>query len=535
MTFAVSRRTPDRPSMGCGYVFFVILLAVGLGLLGVAASQWQSGGDRAEAGAIVPGILGALLVAGSVAYLRFARRIMGESEAERKRREQFPGQPWKWKKKWQGPSIDSNAAGGAIGLWTFAVPWNAISFPGVWILFQEEEPEKGMYFILLFPLVGLGLLWGAIYQTIRCRKYGRTRFVPSSLPGVIGGYLGGVIEVPARVTPEGDAQLTLRCIRRETRGSGKNRRTTDNVLWEREESIARDKWLAGADGTRIPVLFYIPEGCAGTDDADPNNEIVWRLSASAATPGVDFATQFNVPVFATGETAIPPEPGAPLLDEYSAPALDDTALQRCGVRREGDTFYFTASHLPGTKATTAALSLGILALLGWYAGKDVHPGIWAITLFFGMIIALFALDVWCAKSELKIDATEVVVTKRRPWGIKTTRMPRAEVAMVRHEKSMSSGESQYFRLSLVGADGVDPDMPVSSGESFAARKLRHQLEQLKKQGQLTPGKMTEIGSEIYAQMKRTAKFSVVFAKHIPGQTRAEAIGALVMGAIRGKD
>jgi hypothetical protein len=534
MAFAASRSVPVRPKMGCGYVLFVILLATGLGLLGLATSQWRAGTGRAEAQAIVPGVFGVLLVAGSLAYLRFARRIMGESEAEKARREQFRDQPWKWKKEWQGPAIESSAAGGAVGMWIFAVFWNAIAIPAAVLVTFDRPEEKAAYFVYLFPLVGLGLLWGAVYQTVRWRKYGRTRFVPSSLPGVIGGYLGGVIEVPARVTPEGDAQLALKCVRRETRGSGKNRRTTDNVLWEREESIARDKWLTGPAGTRIPVLFYIPPECAGTDDSDSRNEIVWRLSAAAATPGVDFSTQFNVPVFATGEAATPPEPGAPLLDEYSAPALDPAALRQCGMRREGDTFYFSASHLPGTKVTTAVLSLGILGLLGWYAGRDIHAGIWAITLFFGMIIALFALDVWCDKSELRIETEDVVVTKRRPWGTKITRMPRSDVAMVRHEKSMSSGESQYFRLSLVGAEGVDPDVPAVAGEPFAARKLRHQLEQLKKQGQLTSGKMTEIGREVYAQMKRTAKFSVVFAKHIPGQTRAEAIGALVMEAIRGK-
>ncbi|MES1168226.1 MAG: hypothetical protein ABUL61_03550, partial [Oleiharenicola lentus] len=293
------------------------------------------------------------------------------------------------KKEWQVPFIESSAGAGAAGLWVFAVMWNAISFPATWIIFHDAHREKAANLILLFPAVGLLVLWGAIYQTLRWRKFGRTRFVPSTMPGAIGGYLGGVIEVPARVVPEADAKLSLKCVRRVTTGSGKHRNTNESVLWEHEESIARAKWITSAGGTRIPVLFYIPATCTATDDSDSNNEVVWRLAASAAVPGVDFATQFKVPVYATGETAPPPAPGAPLLEEYSAPALDAATLKGCGVRREGDTFHFSASHLPGTKATTMVLQLGILGLLVWFWGREDIPGIvWAITIFVGLILSL---------------------------------------------------------------------------------------------------------------------------------------------------
>lgn len=515
-----------QPSMGCGYVVFVILLAGGLALLGLGVSQLQRAGGRPNAEAVVPGVIGAVLTFGSLAYLRFARSAVRAAAAEAARRAQFPDQPWKWKKEWQQPVIEAKTGGTAVALWIFAVFWNGVSAPAAWAFFTGQIKSGAGVVVLLFPLVGLGLLWAAIYQTVRHRKYGRTRFVPSGLPGVIGGYLGGVIEVPARVVLEADARLSLKCIRRETRGSGKNRRTTENVLWEREELIAREKWVTGLGGTRIPVLFYIPAGQPDTDDRDRNNEIVWRLAASAATPGVDFATQFDVPVFATGETAAPPEAGTPMLEEYQVQKLDVAALAACGVRREGDTFHFTSSHLPGTRFTTAVISLGFVALFAWFLMAGVPGPVWGITIFFALIVALFALDVWCARYELRIEATEVVVTKPRPWGTKVVRVPRAEVAAVRQEKSMSSGESQYLRLKLVGAEGADSAIP-GAGESFLVRKLRHQMEaQAKKTGRPPPPELLE-------KLGRQPKFSVVFAKHIPGQARAEQIGALVLEAIRG--
>ena len=185
-------------------------------------------------------------------------------------------------------------------------------------------------------------------------------------------------------------------------------------------------------------------------------------------------------------------------------------------------------------AVTAVLALGFLGLLGWYVTQDIPGVVWGITLFFGLIVGLFAASVWADKFELRIEAKDVVVTKPRPWGTSVTRVPRAEVQSVKREKAMSSGENQYFCLSLVGVTGVEPGSAVQDGEPFAVRKLRHQYETLLKAGQMTAEQRGEFEIKIMAELKRQPKFSVPFARHIPGQARAEAIGALVMGAIRGK-
>jgi hypothetical protein len=516
-------RTQNR---GCGYVMFAVLLLGGGGLLSLAATQLRRFGHRPVPEVLVPAILGLLMVVGAFFMWRLARRYSREIAATTERKAQFPDQPWKWKQEWAGPAIEADAEAGTVVIWFFALVWNLISWTATAAMLTKGIGKPGEYFVLLFPAVGLLLLWVAIYQTMRARKYGRARFVPSSLPGVIGGYLGGVIEVPARVIPEADARLTLKCIRREVRGSGKNRSVRENVLWEREELIARDKWMAAARGTSIPVLFYIPAGQPPTDDRDRNNEIIWRLAASAATAGVDFATGFKVPVFATGESAPPPAAGAPVLEEYTPVALDGAALAACGVRREGDTFHFSSSHLPGTKLTTAVLFLGIVALLAWFWTQRIPAPVWGITLFFGAIIALFAGSVWFDAYEVRIEAADVVVTKRRPWGTKVERVARAEVVAVRHDKSMSSGENQYLRLKLEGAPAA-PGEPGAE-EPFLVRKIREKAEaKAKETGKPLP-------PEFVAQLSNRPKFSIEFAKHIPGQTKAEAIGALVLAAIRGK-
>ena len=65
---------------------------------------------------------------------------------------------------------------GLLGLWVFTFFWNAISFP-IAMLFVPQIIESGEWvglFVLLFPLIGTLMLWGAVAQTYRYVRYGTT-------------------------------------------------------------------------------------------------------------------------------------------------------------------------------------------------------------------------------------------------------------------------------------------------------------------------------------------------------------------------
>ena len=62
----------------------------------------------------------------------------------------------------------STGGGGALGLWVFAFFWNAISVPIALLVLPEvirNEEWIGLL-VLLFPLFGVLMIWGAISQTI---------------------------------------------------------------------------------------------------------------------------------------------------------------------------------------------------------------------------------------------------------------------------------------------------------------------------------------------------------------------------------
>ncbi len=518
--------------MGGGYLVTLLLAGGGLFLLGLAARTYGQMGERVGSRVVVAGVLGSILLVGSILYLRFARKVVREYDAKEAERAELAKQPWKLKREWQGGAIESKTGGSAALIWFFAVFWNALSWPGVWALFTGQIKDKAGWFILLFPLIGLGLLWGAIYQTVRWRKFGRVRFVPSTMPGSIGGYLGGVIEVPARVALEKDARLALRCVRRVTTGSGKNRHTSETVIWEREERIPADKWLSGPGQTTIPVMFYIPAECEPWDDDDANNQVVWRLAAEAAVPGVDFAVTFDVPVFRTGETAPPPEPGAPLLEAYQTTTLENVDLRTAGIERSVDRWRFGSPHLWGTRLVTSLIALGLLVLLGVFWGNNVNWVVWVVAGMFAGVMLLVALDLWFDGFELRLAGEGLIVRKSRPWGAKEWRVPRAEVAAVRAEKSMSSGDRQYHRLVLVGRAGADPRM-AHPAETFAVRKLRYQLRRAGRELAVDdPEKMGEPGRELLEKLAAMPRFEIIFAKHVPGGAVLEVVKAGVLADVR---
>jgi hypothetical protein len=500
-----------KPSLGCGYVVVAVLMLAGLGLAG-----WGQGA--------VARSIGAALVVAAVVYQGVARRIVREFAIEEQWRAGNADKPWLWQKAWREPAIFAEDGKGVKMIWLFTGVWNAVSLPGAYGVLTQQHHDKAAYFVFLFPLVGLGLLTVATYKTLQWRKYGRTRFMPTSLPGVIGSYLGGVIEVPARVVVEKEARVALRCVRRVETGSGKNRRTVETILWEREERIPPEKWLSGAGRTDIPVLFHIPAGSVASDPESGDNEVLWRLSAEAATPGVDFKTVFVVPVFATGEVvSAAAEDGRPTLDVYEPESEFTPDWVGAGIERGLDGYRFGTRHLRMARWIFTAISAGLLGLFGVFWSHHVPWVAWVVVGIFAAIMLFAALDLWCGRFELRLVGDEVLVRKPRPWGTREWRVPAGEVVEVRTEPSVSIGTQAYFRIVLVGKPGAD-EKTAASGETFRARKLRYQL-----------GKTREAGGDaqaLIAALKAVPRFEVTCAGHVPGPAMAKAVAADILACIK---
>lgn len=218
-------------------------------------------------------------------------------------KKQYPDQPWRHTKEWNRGRISDNC-GGRIFVWgLFALFWNGISWTAfIGMLKDDTVGTAPLVFISLFLLVGLGLLIPFVRFIIYWRTFGSSTFELAENPGVIGGSLGGVIHTRTNIRPRDGFKIKLTCIERVVTGSGKNQSTRETVLWESPQHVTHDAAAGNLRSSSLPILFDIPYDCPETSIENRRRQTVWMLRAEADLPGMDFSTQFAVPVFKTADS-----------------------------------------------------------------------------------------------------------------------------------------------------------------------------------------------------------------------------------------
>ncbi len=205
--------------------------------------------------------------------------------------------PWLARAEWKNGAIKSNAKTGMFVLWGITVFWNAISFP-VAILGIPEILEKEEYIglvILLFPIIGLGLLYWAIKATLQWKRFGVTLLMMEPYPGSLGGQVGGHVRINMQYDATLAYKVTLSCINSYVSGSGKNRSRKESVKWQ-DEGYARVKPMM--NHLNLEFCFDIPDNLPVSEEAS-NNYHLWRLTIEAEMEGVDLSRSFEIPVYNT--------------------------------------------------------------------------------------------------------------------------------------------------------------------------------------------------------------------------------------------
>jgi hypothetical protein len=280
------------------YWFCAIFCAIGIGVGYLAVTTFNDG-DTTKA--LIMAVAALVFGGAGLAVMLLARAgFRSEAKAEALR-VAHPDEPWLWREDWAQGTVKSSRKATVWFLWGFGILWNLICIP-LMVFLPEEILEKGNMAALLgllFPIAGIGVLIAAIRMTIQQKKFGNCEFHLDRLPGILGGAVSGTIIVPRGVPGASAFRVRLTCIRRHTSGSGKSRSTTETTLWEAEQSVANP--MPGMSGTpqRITARFTTPFDAQPTETIDQDTSILWKLTADADVPGVDFAAEFEVPVFRT--------------------------------------------------------------------------------------------------------------------------------------------------------------------------------------------------------------------------------------------
>ena len=140
-------------------------------------------------------------------YLRY-RRIRTEAALAAL----YPAEPWRQRIEWSANRIKSSEHSTAIGYVCAAVFWNVCSWPMLFAV--PEKLRAGEYtglLFLVFPLLGVGLIYWAIVSVARARRFGQTFLVLDTFPARPGEQVRGHVHAPAALGKSSEAKLALSC------------------------------------------------------------------------------------------------------------------------------------------------------------------------------------------------------------------------------------------------------------------------------------------------------------------------------------
>jgi hypothetical protein len=409
----------------------------------------------------------------------YGGRLVKETDRLKEAR---PKEPWLWDADWVDGRITAGSRGAMIGAIIFATLWNTVSAPLLFLV-PREVADGNLVALLgaLFPLIGFGLAWWAVYATLQWRKFGNSEFEMYANPGVLGGWLQGRIHTNIRKRPDGPFRLTLSCLRKETRGSGKNRSTTERTLWQETARVPPGALLAGPNGVGVPVRFGIPYKAGPQSDPEASDPVEWRLEVSADLPGIDYGTHFTVPVFRTPDSdrAVAVEALEP---DYAAAAAPPPELSALGIIRKPTAAGGVQYVFRRARAKKAALMLTAFTIV-WCGFIWLMLGLDA-PIFFPIIFGLFALLMVAGLSEMCLKQTRVEVANgrlafnSRYLGPGRTRFfGPAEIAAVKVAKGMQANTRLYYRVVLHTRDDQEHRLAAMIGDKGTARRIVADLQE----------------------------------------------------------
>lgn len=377
---------------------------------------------------------------GLLCGLPIARRRM----AEREHRELlYANEPWNWEPKWQDGFVKASAREALGSPLLFAVFWNMISWPVVLLGANEIfDPDNRLALVaLLFPAVGIGLAVWALRAWVRSRKFGDSELHLEPFPVPVGGRLAGRVHATLRIEPGAKTLATLSCMERSGRKNSDTR-----LLWQDQMEISSAN--VSFDGIRslIPVSFALPADARETVEHD----LTWKLAVQAEAPGVDYAADFEVPVFgqAMPERLMSPNDEAHDSVASSVAEADlagngiSVAMEPAGGRRY---IFGRARHKLVAVFLTAfwVVWSGISVLL-W---NSEAPKLFGYAFaFFSFLILLGVLDLWLTKRALTAGPEGLKLRTGFLALGRTVHLEPHSIKEIKPHSGMRSGNKLFYRV-----------------------------------------------------------------------------------------
>ena len=435
----------------------------------------------------------------------------------------YPDEPWHWRPEWHTRLIKYSGKSEAVVLGLMGVVFFGLSISALTAL--PRELSRGNYallLVLLFTLMGLGLMYFSLKGFREVLRYGTLTFRLNTLPGSWGGWVEGVVLIPKGAQAVGPIKIELACVHKKVSGAGKNRRSSEVTIWESKE-IRPAAQVQGMGMIReLPVKIHVPRNSGEpTDERERRNQIIWRmkLEMPVRRQSKPLQAKFDVPVFDMGDEVEVPSSST----EEQASQLE-AAMLEAGVEvsqgADGVIWEFFQPKAKGG-ALVLALMVAIFGTIGWFL-----PVLFMKVIFMGfafLMVAILPGLIW-RRSELRLNPREVMVRKRGWRGWREWRFAANEIADLTLSESMRSGNDGYLRLTAVGVRGVDPEIPHAA-EHFKARKARYRWKrEIKRAG--------EADAETTKTLLETPYFELEVAGYLRGTMAAERVRENLLATLK---
>lgn len=220
-----------------------------------------------------------------------------------------PDRPWRATPRWQTFQVHDSPGKKIAGSLAMAL-FTGI-FMSIFVIALHGDGNAPLFAKLivgLLTLIPIGALSSAVYHTLRYLKYGNATLIFRQLPFIIGQENSAILYVREHIATEKGTELTLQCLRKEWVKNNNKSSLEEREIYREKKTVNTDLANRSGRGSAVPVQFRIPEGQPETYTADLPN-FIWRLTAKAATPGVDFSAQLEIPVYkVTDPSLIDPNP-----------------------------------------------------------------------------------------------------------------------------------------------------------------------------------------------------------------------------------
>lgn len=435
---------------GCLMLFSLPFILFGLGAMVGGAVQLVQGSLEGGLGLLGFGVVFAGVGTGVLLLGRAAGRHLRALQAAR---EQAPDAPWLWRPDWAAGRVADSNRGGMIAAIAFALFWNAVSWPVTVALLPEllARREWMVLVLLIFPLVGIGLAAWALHAALRYRKYGTSILELDTLPAPIGGRLAATLRAPVDSDPTGGFRAVLSCLRVRVTGSGDDRRTSETILWQEEQTIRSVERRIDWAGASLPIAFAIPRDALPSDDSDSSNRVVWRVAVSAEVPGVDYGSTFEVPVF--------PVAGTTAVEETAAVEAEPDARRDPGspilvtTNRRGTEIVFPPARNPGPAVFLTFFFL-LWSGVTWFLTR-VDAGLLFVVVFgfFDALLLVGLLLLWLQRTTV-VAGPDHLRVRHSILGLGRNREFRsADVEDITLPIGMQSGSTPYYDIQVRLRDG----------------------------------------------------------------------------------